>query len=57
MKPATAVTDAPSGLVSTIRDRNANACDVLRRRAQPPQDPPLLGAQHQWLKFRTWHAG
>ena len=32
---ATAVTDLPSALASTIRDRSARACDVLRRRAHP----------------------
>ena len=32
---ATAVTDLPSAQASTILDRNASACDVLRRRAHP----------------------
>jgi plasmid maintenance system antidote protein VapI len=31
---ATAVTVAPSALASTIRDRSASACDVLRRRGR-----------------------
>ena len=32
---ATAVIGAPSAQASTIRDRRASACDVLRRRAHP----------------------
>ena len=32
---ATSVFDPPSAHASTIRDRNASACDVLRRRAHP----------------------
>lgn len=51
---ATAVIDVPSALASTIRDRNASACDVFRRRAHPSRTCRWEGC---WARSRRGWPG